>query len=425
MNCVRDLKSSRHKRLHKICLATLLITFSTNLFSSEVNFQWDWMISAQTSTPHKTTFTTSSEDLSSKQTINALLDVQIDYQAFSSNFSVKGKDIYHSEDDLHAEAEFIVTELFWQDSIELLDYSLDMQLGKTRVDWGVGYGYRPLDVFSTYRRNPMGIQVEEGVGVVAISYFDALGEWTLIYTNSGLNQQEGSEIIEESEQQGAGLRRYGLIADTEYQVFAYYDDIRKGLLGGSLVTVIDRAWEFHGSAIYQQNYLFYSQPDKSMPPVSLTTEQQGYQGLAGLTWADSIGNTLIFEYWYDSRPWSKKQWDTAISNGSPSYEQGYLHSNLVQHNVMLHWSLDSSAWKNWQWSQDSWLKDVTPAVDLQYSPEDNGIIATQWLSYLIHESQQASIEAQLVARIFSGSSDSAYANMANKQDVLLNLKGRF
>ncbi|MCP5079101.1 MAG: hypothetical protein GY951_13730 [Psychromonas sp.] len=408
------------KRVNRTILFFLLALFTTNSFASELKLQWDWMISAQTNTPQQNAFATTANK--SRQNINALLDLQLNYQAFSGLFAIKGNDLYHSDSNQDADTEFIVSELFWQNSVELAGYSLDLQLGKVRVDWGVGYGYRPLDIFTPYRRNPVGIQVEEGAGIASISYFDSLGEWTLIYSNSSLNQQHGSEIEEQSEQQGVGVRRYGLIADTEYQTIIYYDDLRQGLLGGSIVTVLDNAWEFHGSATYQQHYLTYQQQQH---PISLTEQQNGYQALVGLTWTDIIGNTVILEYWYDSRAWDADQWQNAINDGSPAYLQGYLHSNIVAHNIMAHWSLDSNIWSNWQRSQGSWLKDFTPSIDLLYSPQDNGVIATQWLNYLLHDSGESKTEIQLAARFFTGNSTSAYANMPDKHTILVNLKGRF
>ncbi len=410
-----------------ICLlatiATLAIAVSPNkAIASALSLQWDWMVSAQTSSPHSTAFIT--EERGDYQTINAQLDVQLNYQAFTASLAIKGNNLYASEPSSEdSEAEFIVSELFWQDSVQLGQHSIDLQLGKARIDWGVGYGYRPLDIFTPYRRNPIGIQVEEGAGVASASYFDSLGEWTLIYSNSSINQQQGSEIEEQSEQHGIGLRRYGLIADTEYQAIVYYDDLRRGLLGASLVTVLDNAWEFHGSATYQQRYLSYQQ--QSYYSVPLIKGNNAYQALAGLTWTDITGNTLILEYWYDSRSWDTTQWEQAISAGSPAYQQGYLHSNIVEHNMMLHWSLNSSAWANWQWSQGTWLNDFTPSVDLLYSPQDNGLIATQWLNYCLHDSGESKAEIQLAARFFTGSSDSAYANLPDKHTILLNLKGRF
>ena len=409
-----------NKNYLTVSLVAILTILPLEIFSSELSLQWDWMVSMQTSSPQTTAFI--SEESANTQSINALLDVQLNYHPFSASLAIKANNLYDSTEE-DVDAELIVSELFWQDSVQLEQYSLDLQLGKVRVDWGVGYGYRPLDIFTPYRRNPIGIQVEEGAGVISASYFDNLGEWTLIYSNSSLSQQQGNEIEEQSEQQGVGLRRYGLIADTEYQLVAYYDDLRRGLLAGSLVTVLDNAWEFHASAIYQQRYLSYQkQSDYS---VSLVEQKKAYQALTGLTWTDITGNTLILEYWYDSRSWNKTQWKQAISAGSKASQQGYRHSNIVEHNMMLHWSLDSSAWTNWQWSQGSWLNDLTPSVDLLYSPEDNGLIATQWLTYLLHDSGESKTEIQLAARFYTGSDDSAYANLPDKHTILLNLKGRF
>jgi hypothetical protein len=111
---------------------------------------------------------------------------------------------------------------------------------------------------------------------------------------------------------------------------------------------------------------------------------------------------------------------------SASYAQGFQHSNIVQHNVMLHWSLNSTAWSQWGWSQKiNWIQHVTPTFDLLYSPQDNGIIATQWLNYEWIDTGSASLDLELAARFLTGKSNSAYANLPDKHMILLNLKGRF
>ncbi|MGR6837605.1 hypothetical protein ACU5DF_00280 [Aliivibrio wodanis] len=418
---------------------TIVVLLSFNLAASELTFEWDWMLSTQTTAQRETAFVPLTES-QHKESINGVLDVQIGYQGWNAVVALKGNDLYYDSSipnqDQSSEAELIISELFWQHSMDVFDLPLDFQLGKVRVDWGVGYGYRPLDIFTPSRRNPVGIQVEEGAGVASVSYFDNQGEWSLIYTDSSWTQQEGSELEEQSEQQGFGIRRYGLVGDSEYQWLAYYDDVRQGLLGASIVTVIDASWEFHGSALYQSKYLAYQQPNyqktnyqkpNSMyAPVRLEKESNAYQALVGFTWANEIGNTLVVEYWYDSRTWGENEWENALNIASPSYQQGYLHANIVQHNMMFHWSLDPNAWSNWQWSQNiGWLSELTPTFDVLYSPQDNGVIATQWLNYLVHDSGHSSVEMELAARFLTGKSDSAYANLTDKHMILLNLKGRF
>ena len=415
-------------RLKRVLLyGAWLASFGTQ--SSEMTFEWDWMLSTETVQQRETVFS-SMTDNEHQESFNGLLDVQIGYQDWNAVVALKGNDLYYHSNlesqDKSAEAELIVSELFWQSSIDIANTSLDLQLGKVRVDWGVGYGYRPLDIFTPYRRNPVGIQVEEGAGVASVSYFDNQGEWSLIYTDSSWTQQQGNEIEEQSEQQGIGIRRYALMGDTEYQWVAYYDDVRQGLVGVSVVTVLDAAWEFHGSAVYQSKYLSYQQPNITFSPVTLEKEENAYQALVGFTWANDVGNSIVVEYWYDSRAWGKSDWKNALTVATPSYQQGFNQANMVQHNMMFHWSLDPNAWSTWEWSRDiSWLSQFTPTFDVLYSPEDNGVIATQWLNYLLHDSGDSSIEMELAARFLTGSDDSAYANLPDKHMLLLNLKGRF
>ncbi|OCH13748.1 MULTISPECIES: hypothetical protein [unclassified Aliivibrio] len=418
--------------MSRVIKSVLLVSagfFSATLSASDFTFEWDWMLSAETVQQRETAFSPITDN-EHQESFNGLLDVQIGYQDWNAVVALKGNDLYYHSSleyqDKSAEAELIISELFWQSSVDIANTSLDLQLGKVRVDWGVGYGYRPLDIFTPYRRNPVGIQVEEGAGVASVSYFDNQGEWSLIYTDSSWTQQQGNELEEQSEQQGIGIRRYALMGDTEYQWVAYYDDVRQGLVGVSVVTVLDAAWEFHGSAVYQLKYLSYQQPSITLYPVTLKKEENAYQALVGFTWANAVGNSIVLEYWYDSRAWSKSDWNNAFIVATPSYQQGFNQANMVQHNMMFHWSLDPNAWSTWQWSQNiSWLSQFTPTFDVLYSPEDNGVIATQWLNYLLHDSGDSSIEMELAARFLTGKSDSAYANLPDKHMILLNLKGRF
>ncbi|MFA0724526.1 hypothetical protein AB4574_25605, partial [Vibrio sp. 10N.222.49.E5] len=82
--------------------------------------------------------------------------------------------------------------------------------------------------------------------------------------DSSWTSQDVNEFEKQNQQQGLGIRRYNLVGDHEYQWVAYYDDVRHGLLGASLVSVLNLAWEFHGSVVYQRQSLGYSQPS-SMP----------------------------------------------------------------------------------------------------------------------------------------------------------------
>ncbi|MEZ8101208.1 hypothetical protein [Vibrio bivalvicida] len=421
----------------KLCFALISsMVLATSVIADEIRFDWDYTLSANTA-EHRDSALLSSPDEKSTQIVDALLDLQLEGYGFTGLIAAKANQIYSSDSSQSYDGELIIQELFWQGGVDLFNTPIDLTLGKVRLDWGVGYGYRPLDVFKPYRRNPVGIQVEEGTGVAMASYFDMSGEWSLVYSDSSWTQQKGSELEDASELQGLGFRRYALWGNSEWQMLAYYDDVRQGLLGGSFVTVLNDAWSVHSSVLYQRKYHSYAQGESNIP-VNLVEEKDGFQALVGLNWANAVGNNIILEYWYDSRSWSKGEWNNAydrvasLSNHNElkplasSYAQGLNNANLVQHNVMFHWSLDSTSWSQWAWTNEIlWLDNLTPTFDLLYSPQDQGMIATQWLDYQVYDSGSASFSVELAARFMTGDSESLYANLSDKRMIFLNLRGKF
>ncbi|CAK1856748.1 hypothetical protein [Vibrio crassostreae] len=430
------MKASSRKPYIKYSAAILLALscVSNTIQADELSLAWDWQLSAEANESRESPFTPLASD--NRQSLNGLLDLEVGYNNWLGLFAVKANDILSNNpqgQEASFESEFIVRELFWQGGVELSnaafgDHYLDVTLGKVRLDWGVGYGYRPLDIIKPYRQNPVGIVAEEGAGVAAASLFDMTGEWTLLYSDSSWASQGVNEFEKQNQQQGIGLRRYNLVGDHEYQWVAYYDDVRHGLLGASLVSVLNLAWELHGSVVYQRQSLGYSQPNSLLKPVYLEEQGEAYQALAGLTWANDTGHNVVLEYWFDSRAWSDSEWQNAIESAESlsvnpltaslagSYAQGYQHANLVQHNIMFHWSLDST---------HGWLEGITPTFDVMLSPQDGGFIATQWLNYQAIDNGDSSLDLELAARFLGGKSDSAYANLPDSHMILLNIKGRF
>ena len=430
------MKASSRKPYIKYSAAILLALscVSNTIQADELSLAWDWQLSAEANESRESPFTPLASD--NRQSLNGLLDLEVGYNNWLGLFAVKANDILSNNpqgQEASFESEFIVRELFWQGGVELSnaafgDHYLDVTLGKVRLDWGVGYGYRPLDIIKPYRQNPVGIVAEEGAGVAAASLFDMTGEWTLLYSDSSWASQGVNEFEKQNQQQGIGLRRYNLVGDHEYQWVAYYDDVRHGLLGASLVSVLNLAWELHGSVVYQRQSLGYSQPNSLLKPVYLEEQGEAYQALAGLTWANDTGHNVVLEYWFDSRAWSDSEWQNAIESAESlsvnpltaslagSYAQGYQHANLVQHNIMFHWSLDST---------HGWLEGITPTFDVMLSPQDGGFIATQWLNYQAIDNGDSSLDLELAARFLGGKSDSTYANLPDSHIILLNIKGRF
>lgn len=414
----------------------------TTAWADDISFNWDWMVSAQHNSVNEQAHYFQ-DNRASNYSMNGLLDLEVMGQQWVGLAAIKANDLYHSDDSHSVSSEVILRELFWQGSVEVADTSIDITAGKMRLDWGVGYGYRPLDLFKPYRRNPIGIQVEEGAGVLSFSHFDATGEWTLLATDSSWTSQEMTDLENAMKQKGVGIRRYGLTGDSEYQLLAYYDDVRKGLVGASLVTVVDASWEFHGSIVYQNEYTGYhfTAPSSLYSTPEIRNGKGALQTLVGLTWASENGHNVVLEYWYDSRAWDNNTWQKNYQNSEVlsqnanvadirySYANGYQQGNIVQHNVMLHWSFDSSGWSNYNLSDiglpNDVLSSLTPLVDVLYSPEDFGLIVTPKLTYEWLNTGETQFETELAARFLLGDEQSAYQNLPDKNMILLNLKGRF
>ena len=415
------------------------------LADNVLSLEWDWALSYETAKQRDTNFMVSQGH--AHDSLDALLDVQMKYQNISGLFSFYSQGLYLNEYDnskwwKEADHQFFVRELAWQGEWKVRNNTFDVSLGKLRVDWGVGYAYRLLDLFKPYRQNPVGLVAEEGAGVFSISHYDMAGEWTLIATNSSWGQQDRSALDKAAEQQGVGVRRYLLVDDTEYQWIGYYDDVRRGLLGASAITVWDESIAMHSSLLWQKQSVGYQMLDQLEQPVSVENQGSAFQALVGLNWANHAGHNVIAEYWYDSRAWSTSEWEKAMSRGellsqSPatrllasSYTQGLQHANIVQHNLMLHWRWDIEAWIAWRGATNmttdmNWLDDITPTLDIMISPQDGGAIVTQWINYQWIDTGDQSVELEAAARFLSGDNQSAYAQINDKYMIVFNIKGKF
>lgn len=402
------------------------------LQAAPLTAEWDWMLSASRTTPWATR--------PEHHEFGAVLDVQTRWQQWTGRVALVGDPLWQShnnEGDVGTDLDLIPYELFWQSPLTWGDTKVDVTLGKMRLDWGVGYGYRPLDLFLPYQQNPLGIQVEEGPGVALVSLYDAKGEWSLVATDASWVSASTTRLQQQNQQRGVGLRHYRLAGDNEGQIIGYVDDVRKGLLGASWVSVLNASWEVHGSLLYQRRYWQYALPEERRPSVTLTEKHHAGQLLLGFNWADSIGHNVIVEYWYDGRSWSHSEWQQAMAYAddlqwqpqparAAAYAQGFEQTNLMSHNLLLHWSLSQHAWRNWTWSQHSdWLSRLTPTLDVLYAPEDGGMMVTPRLNMELHDSGTSSSALELVARYAGGEHSSVYAHIPDRLTFLLNLKGRF
>lgn len=401
------MKTQRY--LAQLCLAQLYLTLFTAPLLCHANFeqQWHW----QTEAGYRAA---SSSDMFEQQdavVAQSALWWNPSYRGWVGQLSALGYVDHRGEQEL----DLSVNELFWMGQWGELDWLV----GKHRSDYGVSYAHRPLDIFLPFRQNPVGIQIEEGVGIVAGSYFTSQGELTVLYSDSHF-----LDIEDRLKQRGVGLRYYQLDFTSEWQGILYWDDRRKLNAGGSWVSTFGDSWELHLEGRYQQRY---QQPALNsrvgdaqwQQPLSWHEQDHGWQMLVGGSYSSHLIGTVIMEYWYDGRALSHQQWQSAIATtawlrAQPHYGNlwqagGALFGmeNLQQHNLMLHWQKQLQPWTN--------------RIDLMFSPHDQGMIATASSEYEL--SQRWLMRASL--RYFGGASDSLYQQLPESSIALLSLEGRF
>ncbi|WP_146155065.1 hypothetical protein [Photobacterium lipolyticum] len=339
------------------------------------------------------------------------LDFSVDHKGIRGAATVRKQWRRNEHND-----EIILTELFVDRSI----YDWDFTLGKKRLDWGIGYSYRPLDIIKSYVQQPTGVYIEEGAWLATAEYYTATGSLTLILADSS-TQQETTK----PQQKGGGIRYYALIDDWDFQGLMYFDDIRKLSVGGSAVTVLGDSASVHVSALWQSQYtqlshrLDVQQYFYPGDPIYSEAENGALQLLSGVTYNFENNVSILAEYWYDERSPDHSQWQLLIDAARQQKAHGDLHGllsaerqffsahNTVQHNLLLHMRYDGDGWK--------------PLLDLLTSPQDKGLIATARIRYQWREGHWL----ELGGRWLTGANDSVYQQLPNEQILFLQIDGTF
>ncbi|WP_444935441.1 hypothetical protein ACJJIW_13490 [Microbulbifer sp. JMSA004] len=325
----------------------------------------------------------------------ALLQGAFQYEAWEGQVSA----FHQAERGGSEDSLLVVAELFRQGSWQ----DWDWLIGKRRLDFGVGYGHRPLDWFLPMERNPVSLQVNEGVGVMSASHFTGSGEFSVMLVDAGISQHSGGTLPK-----GIAARWYQLGASAEWQLLGYIDDKRGVNLGGSWVNTYGEQWEAHAEWRYQQDHWRWQPPElKAIPKQE--KENNGWQALIGMTWANSAGHSVILEYWFDSRSWGKNEWDQVFDYSQWYQNQGvqwdsfrrssamaFSDENALRHNLLLHWMLSNN--------------EYHPKVDLIYTPEDSGLILTIGGERKLTEDWVLGASA----RFFGGRNESAFAQLQSQ-----------
>lgn len=278
--------------------------------------------------------------------------------------------------------------------------------GKKKLDWDVGYGFRPLDMFSPTDSLAIYNAVPPGAMMLVGDYFTDSGNISLL-----CNETRSDYLlrgVKVAASFGCGGRYYHYFDGFEAQLVAHYDEKLGGRVGGSAQTVIGESLELHASLLWQQNYrspgfdMLAIGRHSFMPEVDTLWQKGALQGLWGVNYSLASGITLIAEYWHDGRAPSDSQWrdvirasKQAVQNDHQRILRGHFATqNLFRDNLMLHVRTSNEVWR----PQLSWL----------VNPNDNSMFIDGRLCY--HGLSQSQLCAGL--RQYAGGRESIYEQLS-------------
>ena len=260
-------------------------------------------------------------------------------------------------------------------------------VGKKIVAWDVGYGFRPNDMVQQEERRALISSTPEGRPLLLAEHFDASTAWSLVWVNpTKPAEQLGAQ---EPALAARFYRRDGAI---DWHGFARLGAHSGASIGGALAWVASDALALHGSLRFSERVDSMTIAPTvnglvSSNPWQPGTENGVKQLLLGGSWTHANQLSLLAEAWWDGSAPADAQWDawsqrnyqlaTLATRGAPPVAvagnlawQGQAFSlspSLRRSNVFLRLS----------WQQEAWQ----PALDLLYTPADQGRVVTASLGW--------------------------------------------
>ncbi|RUO26879.1 hypothetical protein CWE09_09370 [Aliidiomarina minuta] len=290
-----------------------------------------------------------------------------------------------------------------------------LSAGKKKLDWDVGYGFRPLDMFSPTQALAIYTAVPPGVFMVVGDYFTESGNTSVLCNETASYYLEDGRNVPKSS--GCGGRYYHYFTGFEAQLIGHYDNKLGFRLGGNALKVIGNSLSLHSSLLWQQNYrspVFDNQALTQTDSAVVTSQwhSNSVQALLGFNYTFASGITVIAEYWHDGRAPHDKQWRALIQASQTSAQPHQLMmmrshfatQNLFRDNLMLHLRTSSGHWR--------------PELTVLTNPRDNSLlINTRLCNKGLRSSQYC-----LGLRQYAGGSDSIYEQLSYNTTWYLNME---
>jgi len=294
-------------------------------------------------------------------------------------------------------------------------------VGKKLMSWGVGFGFKPLDVVQREDRRGLNPPPLVGVPLLALAHFTADTAWTLAWTRPG----GGADARDSRDSRDEALALYG------YRLAAG-DDLhgvlrlsrRRGLEAGlGAARVVGEEWTFHAAALvagrYRQRLNRLSEDGGTLAAADPMIEREFRRAarlVAGAQWTGPAGFSVLAEAWYDGEAYRRADWRrldeltarqrafdslapaAAIAGNAAWSSQAYLAPNLLRENLLLRVSYEDDGFQTY--------------AELLATPRDGGGVVTLGASYAGNRQRFT-----MGLRQTGGAADSAYAQAPIKRAV--------
>ncbi|HEY0722129.1 MAG TPA: hypothetical protein VGE50_12850 [Gammaproteobacteria bacterium] len=302
---------------------------------------------------------------------------------------------------------------------------LDFTMGKKVMSFGVGYGFRPLDVIQQEVRRPLLRTRLEGVPVAVVEQLDGDSSLAAIYVN---RLEIDSDGVRRGHHEGV-LRHYRFWGDLESHALLHLDETLGAAPGAGFSWVAGERLELHGSFLYMARYLLpvhtllgSGELLATSDPWRLEERHGGSKVVLGSS-ATFGSLTLLGEAWHDDEALRAAQWralfelaaaQRALLGTVPAAavyanlawdQRAYQHPSALPDNLLLHLGYDGQR--------------SDPYLDWLTTPEDGGQVVTLGLDQELRQW----LKLRVGVRRFGGPIDSAYGQMPQHHVAFLELNG--
>lgn len=363
---------------------------------------------------------------------DSLFSVPQEYQVVATDSRQQEVLINHEQDGLrvllmaNASTSDIASNTQTVSSLQEMVYDFHMaerewSVGKKVVSWGVGYGFRPLDIVQQESRLQWQALSLEGVPMLSMESFDSdhADSWVLF---RDAQTQAASGMIDRT---ALAYQHYLLLEHSDLYTVAMLDEQGRYSLGAGISQVPGESMEWHGSLLYTSQYEKFIRAATapllaSSDPFILQSYQGGGQVLLGASWTWASGMSMMLEAWYDPAAYSQSEWRdllqlsaqqaallgsgppaAAIYNNLNWNSRAFQNASLMQENILLRMSYSGEG--------------LEPELYFLYAPEDGGYIANLTVTKELGEN------TRLFAgwRQFGGNRDSVYAQLPTREMIAL------